>query len=95
MLASMVEIDNLDGVRKVFGDKIPDPFGAIADDHLLLHTAPTAFPRFSIDAFAKLHRGFDGPGVGGAIRVADRVAFPVPGSLGEHTSRLGLPRMSR
>ena len=23
MLASMVEIDNLDGVRKVFGDKIP------------------------------------------------------------------------
>ena len=56
--------DNLDGVRKVFGDKIPDPFGAIADDHLLLRTAPTALPRFSIDAFAKLHRGFDGPGVG-------------------------------
>jgi hypothetical protein len=66
MLASMLEIDNLDGARKVFGDKIPDPFGAIADDHLL-RTAPTTFPRFSMDALAKLYRGFYGAGVGGGI----------------------------
>jgi hypothetical protein len=67
MLASMVEIDNLDRARKVFGDKIPDPFGAIADDDFLFRTAPTTFPRFSIDAFAKLYRGFYGAGVGGGI----------------------------
>jgi hypothetical protein len=36
VLASVVEIDDLNGVRKVFGNKIPDPFGAIADDHLFL-----------------------------------------------------------
>src|SRR5580693_4949174 len=63
MLASMVEIDNLHRVRKVFGDKIPDPFGAIADDHLFFRTAPATFPRFSIDALAKFFRSFDGDGM--------------------------------
>jgi len=44
VLASVVEIDNLNGIRKVFSDQIPYPFGAIADDHLLFRnlTDPTA-----------------------------------------------------
>jgi hypothetical protein len=45
MLARVVEIDNPNGVRKVFGDKIPDPFGSVADDDLLFCAAPTTFPR--------------------------------------------------
>jgi hypothetical protein len=46
MLASVVEVDNLNRSRKVFGDKIPDPFGSIADDYLLLRPTPATFPRF-------------------------------------------------
>src|SRR5215472_13923378 len=44
MLASMVEINNLNGVRKLFGDQIPDPSRTIAHDHLL-RTTPATFPR--------------------------------------------------
>src|ERR1700680_4665112 len=43
MLASMVEVDNLNRVREVFGDQSPDPYGSITDDHLLLGAAPTSF----------------------------------------------------
>jgi hypothetical protein len=62
VLASVVEIDDLNCFRKVFGDQIPDPLGAIADDHLLFRQTPTPFQRFPIDAFAKPYRRFDGPG---------------------------------
>jgi len=43
MLASMVEVDNLNPVGEVFGDQSPDPYGSIADDHLLFGAAPTTF----------------------------------------------------
>src|SRR5207302_314146 len=38
MLASMVEVDNLNGPGKVFGDQIPYPFRAVPDDHLLFRS---------------------------------------------------------
>src|SRR5207245_8227821 len=71
MLASMVEVDNLNGPGKVFGDQIPYPFRAVPDDHLLFRSAPTSVERFPIDALAKLFRGFDGPGIGGGIGIAE------------------------
>jgi hypothetical protein len=43
VLPSMVEIDNLNGVRKVFGDQGPDPFRAVTDNHPLFRQAPTPF----------------------------------------------------
>src|SRR5262249_4675056 len=49
-------------------------------------SAPTSFDSFQIDAFAKLYRGFDGPGIGGGIWVADGETFLVPGGLREYTS---------
>ena len=86
MLASMVEINNFKGPRKVFSDQIPYPFRAVTDDHLLFRPAPTSVERFPIDALAKLYRGFDGSGIGGGIWIADGEAFLVPGGLPEHTA---------
>src|SRR6267143_3401070 len=40
MLASVVEIDNLRGVRKVQGHKIPNPFGSVTHHDLLECAAP-------------------------------------------------------
>ena len=94
MLASMVEVDNLNRVREVFGDQSPDPYGSIADYHLLFRAAPTTFYRFQIDALAKLFSGFDGSGVAGGIRIQDRLALLIPGGLREHTPQLDLPCMS-
>src|SRR5262245_7566833 len=93
MLACVVQINDLDRVREVFGDQVPDPLRTIADHHLLFCTAPTALRSFAIDPFAELHCVFDGPGVGGGIRVADGVALLIPGGLCEHTSQLDLPSM--
>ena len=91
----MIEIDDLHRAWKMWLGKIPDPFGPIAHDDLLFRAAPAALPGFQIEALAKLFGGLDGAGVGGGIRIADGVAFLVPGGLGEHTSQLGFPRMGR
>jgi hypothetical protein len=86
MLPSMVEVDNLLGSGKVFGDQIPDPFRSVPDDHLLSGSAPTALESFPIDALAKFGCVFDGPGVGSGIRIAEGEAFLVPAGLREYTA---------
>src|ERR1700720_4696996 len=82
-----------DAPGKCLLGKIPDPFGPIAHDHLLFRTAPAAFPGFHVNSLSKLFGGFDGAGVGSRVRIADRIAFPVPGGLGEDASQLYFPRM--
>src|SRR5204863_9915617 len=57
--------------------------------------APAALPGLQVESFAKLIGGFDGAGIGGRIRVADRVTLLVPSALSEHTSQLGFARVSR
>src|ERR1700674_5983500 len=63
MLAGVVEIDNLNGVGKMQGHKIPNPFGAVADHDLLECAAPAASPGFPIDSTTKLFRTLDGSGI--------------------------------
>jgi hypothetical protein len=46
-----VEIDNLNGLRKVFGDKISDPIGALADDHFFF---ARPHPRFDASRSVRL-----------------------------------------
>jgi len=94
MLPSVVEVDHLQSPRKGFGDKIPYPFRAVTDDHFLLGSAPTSLESFPIDALAQLLCGFEGPGVGGGIRIAEGQALLVPGGWREPTSQLGLPGRS-
>src|SRR2546429_5861799 len=77
------------------GHKIPNPFGAVTDHHLLECVAPAASPGFPIDSTTKLFRTLDGSGVGGGIGIADGIAFRIPRRLGEHASQLGFPSMGR
>jgi hypothetical protein len=93
MLAGMVEIDDLRGVGKVFGDQTPNPLGTIADHHLLFRVTPASFPCFSIHAFAELYCGFDSPGIGGGISITNGEAIRIPSGLREHTSQLDLAGM--
>src|ERR1700694_844368 len=93
MLARVIEIDNLNRAWKVLLGKIPDPFGPIAHDNLLLRATPTALPGFQIDSLAKLIGGFNSAPVAGGIGIAYREALFVPRRLGEHTSQLGFPCM--
>src|SRR6516162_9572693 len=93
VLTSVVEIDDLNSIWKVFGDQIPYPFGIIADDYFLFCPAPTPFPGFSIDSFAKLLGCLDGSGVGGGSLITNRTTFFVDMRLPEYATQFGFPRM--
>src|SRR5882762_4188152 len=95
MLASVVEIDNLQGVRKVQGDQIPNPFGAVAHHDLLECAAPTASPSFRIDSPAKLFRALDRSGIRGGIGIAYCIALLIPTRLAENASQFDFPSMGR
>ena len=49
MLARVIEIDNLNGSRKVQSDKIPNSFGAVAQHDPLEGPAPAPPPSFRTD----------------------------------------------
>src|SRR6266481_2964085 len=95
MLAGVVEIDNLNRARKVQVDKIPNPFGAVANHNLLECAAPATSPSFRIDSPAKLFRTLDGSGVGGGIGIADWIALLIPPRLAEDASQFDFPSMGR
>src|SRR5437016_7919985 len=95
MLAGVVEIDNLRGARKVQADKIPNPFGAVANHDLLECTTPATSPSFGIDSPAKLFRTLDGSGIRGGIGIAYWIAFLIPLRLGEDASQFYFPSMGR
>ena len=68
----MLEIDDLDRAGKMLLCQIPDPFGPVADDDLLLRAIPATLPGFQIEALAKLFGDLDrGSG-----------SFPGPGRFG-------------
>src|SRR5947209_3129249 len=95
MLAGVVEIDNLNRARKVQVDKIPNPFGAVANHDLLECATPATSPSFRIDSPAELFRALDGSGICGGIGIADCIAFLVPLRLGEDASQFDFPSMGR
>jgi len=91
VLAGVIEIDDLKRARKMQVGKIPDPFGAVADDNFLLRATPAALMGLQVDSFAKLFGVLDGASVGGGIGIADGVARFVPRGLSEYASELDFP----
>ena len=85
VLARMIQIDDLNRARKMQVGKIPDPFGAVADDDFLFRATPAALLGLQVDSFAKLIGVLDGASVGGGIGIADGVALLVPRGLGIRT----------
>jgi hypothetical protein len=95
MLTRVIEIDDLQGARKMQIRQIPDPFGSVAHDNLPLRAAPATVPGFAVDAFSKFFGRLDGSSVGSRIRITNRVAFLVPRGLGEHAAELGFACVRR
>src|SRR5438128_1744568 len=95
MLAGVEEIDDLDGARKMQIGKVPNPRGAIAHDHFLEGSIPTAIVSFRIEALAELLCGLNGPGIGGRVRVTDGKTLLVIGRLGENASQFHFSGTSR
>ena len=95
MLAGVIKIDDLDRTGKMELRQIPNPFGSVAHDNFLFGATPAALPSLQVKPFPKLLGGFDGPGVGGGIRIANGEALLIPGSLGEYASQLGFARVRR
>src|SRR5579862_4896636 len=95
MLARVIEVDDLDRTGKMEFGQIPNPLGPIAHDDLLLGATPTALPSLQIEPSPELLSGFDGPGVGSGIQIANGVAFLIPSSLGKYTSQLGFAGVGR
>src|SRR2546426_2643999 len=90
MLPGMIEIDDLNGTRKVLVGQIPDPNGPIGNDDFDGGPLPTSAPGLCIDAEAELFRSFDGSYVGGGVRLADGPAILIHSGLGKHTAELAL-----
>ena len=74
--------------------EVPDPFSSIADDHLLVGSAPAAMAGFRIQALAELLCGLDGTGIGGRVRVANGKTLLIIGGLGEDASQFDFPGTS-
>jgi hypothetical protein len=94
-LASVVQIDDLNGAWKVGLTQIPDPFGSVAHDDFLLRPAPAAIPGLQVDALTELLGSLNGACVGGRIRIANRVTLLVSSGLSEHAPQLGFARVCR
>jgi len=87
MLAGVIEIDDLNRAGEVDIGQIPNPFGSVADDNLLLRAAPSAVPGFPTEASAELFGDLDGSGIGGRIGIANRETFFVMRRLSEYASQ--------
>ena len=87
----MIEIDDLDGSGKVGVGEVPDPDSAVADHNPQTGPLPTSAPGFGIDVQSKLLGGFDGPSVGGGVRITNGSAL-VDRGLCEHTTEFAFSR---
>ena len=85
----MEQIDDFNRAGKVLPCKIPDPFGAIANDDLLLGAAPAAFPGLNIESLAELFRILNRAGVGCRVGDANGIALFVPPGLCEYAAEFG------
>ena len=79
VLASVVEIDDVNGSGKMLVREVPNPFGSIGDNDFLNGAAPAAIPGFQINSFAELGGRFDGSGVGCGVRIPDGIPVFVMG----------------
>src|ERR1700687_5766391 len=93
MLPGMIEIDDLNGSRKVNIGEVPNPDGAIGDHNPESCPFPTSTPSFRINAKPELLGGFDRASVGGGVCIADGSALVVDCGLREETVEFAFARM--
>src|SRR5260221_10163177 len=92
MLPGMVEIDDLDGTRKVLIGDVPDPFSAVGDDHFLLCPAPAKHPGFDINAAAEFIGILDRSRIGCGSLIAQWPALFIGSHFHEYAAHLDFTR---
>jgi len=95
MLSGVIQIDDLNRAWEVLIGYVPDPLGAVGDDHFLFGPAPPALPGFSVDATAKLVGRFHGSGVGGGSLIAGGPALFMGSGLRENGAQFDFARARR
>ena len=94
VLASVIEIDNLDSARELFFANVPDPVSTVAHDDLDLSPTPAALMRFGVDSAGEFGGRFDGPGVGSGLIIAHGPPLVIGGSLREDATEFSLTGVS-
>src|SRR4029077_14298079 len=94
-LASVIEIDDLGGFRKMQIRLIPDPLGAVSQHHFFLRSRPTSLPGFGIQPAAEFLTALDRSYIAGRGFVPYGIAFFIDGGLCEYAAQLGLARVRR
>jgi hypothetical protein len=88
VLAGVVEVHDLGGGRESFIGDVPDPRGAIAEDHELADVLAAAAAGFGVHEAGETGGGSEGGQIAGRARAAYRVAFLL--GLGEQAGELDL-----
>src|SRR5580658_2665931 len=89
----MVEVDDENSPGKLFRGKIPDPDGAISQNHLDGRPCPTPLVGYAVDAARKFLGGFNGAGVGGGRWIANGAVFLVDADGSEYAAQFDFPRV--
>ena len=95
VFTGVVEVHDENSSGKLLEGKIPDPEGAIAENHFDFGAGPASLKSLPVDAAAKFLGGLDGAGVGGGIEVANRVAFLIHAGGCEDTAQFYFARAGR
>jgi len=88
VLAGVVEVDDVGGLRERGGGEVPDPGGAVADDGELADVVGAAADALGFDQVRERGGGLEGGDVAGRGPVADGVSLRVEFVLGEEDGEL-------
>jgi hypothetical protein len=95
VLASVIEIYNLDGAGELLLADVPDPIGTVAHDHLDLRPIPAALMRFGVDPAGELGGRFDGPSIGSGPVIAYGPPLVIGSGLREDAAEFSLAGVAR
>ena len=90
MLASVIEIHNLDGAGELFFTDVPDPVGTVAHHHLDERPTPAALMCFGVNPAGEFGGRFDGAHVGRGGFIAHRPTLVIGSGLREDATEFGL-----
>jgi hypothetical protein len=87
MLTGMIEVHDENRSRELHRGQIPDPDGAVPQNHLDARPCPTPLVSLAIDTARKLFCGLDSACVGCGIWVANRTVLRIDADRGEYAAQ--------
>src|SRR5258706_15800068 len=91
VLAGVIEVDDRSGLGEMLAGQVPDPRGAVAEEHQLADVAGAAAAGLAAHQEAELGGGGEGGQGGGGVRGPGRGAVLVEAGLGEGATKASPP----